>query len=141
MHLVLDQHGVQVLFDALVQIFIDSLHIFCLTRRNNSNLVCDNLPAGKGLRDPFGLILGVLRGNLSAERHDALVAVLAYGDIFEASLIERFTDAAGNLRRLRGVPPAARQAPHCEQRQTRNEQLSRFQCSVLRLATVSSPAE
>jgi len=39
---------------------------------------------------------------VSAKGHYALVAILTYGDIFEASLIERFADAVRNIGRLRG---------------------------------------
>jgi hypothetical protein len=44
-------------------------------------------------------------GNMTAERYNALVAILRYGDVFEARLLKRFADFVGY-----GPPPKQRKA-------------------------------
>jgi len=42
--------------------------------------------------------LVVRAGDLPPQGHDALIAILTDGDVFEASLIELFANTVGNIR-------------------------------------------
>jgi hypothetical protein len=52
-------------------------------------------------------------GNMTAERYNALVAILRYGDVFEARLLKRFADVVGYGRGLRRSR-AAREQSYCD---------------------------
>src|SRR5579871_4026265 len=125
-HLVLDQRGVQILLDALVEIRVHRFCFFFCASGNHCNLVRDDLSAGKGLRQRFGLALVGLAGDFSAKGHDALVTILIHCDVLEACLIECFPDVVRNSGCLRRKPGAATHRSNCKQGQGENEQLSVF---------------
>ena len=79
----------------------------------NRQLIRDNLVRGERLRDLTGSCFLGIGSNMTAERYNALVAILCYGDLFEARLIQRFADALGYCRGFWRAR-TAREQSYCE---------------------------
>jgi len=72
-------------------------------------LIRDNPVRSERLGDLTGSCYLGIGGDMTAERYNTLVAILRYGDLFEARPIQRFADALGYCRgfwRARTVRPS-----------------------------------
>jgi hypothetical protein len=107
-HLVLDERGVEVLLNALVEVGVDGTYFLLRAGGDDGDLVGDDLSAGQGVGDGFGLGFLLVRGDRTAEGDDALVAILRDGDILEALLIEGLADSVRDVRGLGAEVPCMR---------------------------------
>src|ERR1700691_514023 len=101
MKMILDQRGVQVFLDAVVQVRGDRFRVALVSGRRDGNFIRHTLACGIRACDRFGLRLGGVVGYMSTEGDDALIAVLAHGDVTETRLIERLANRSLNVRSFR----------------------------------------
>ncbi len=94
----LDQRGIQVLFNGLIEIGIDCLGFTFISGRAHGDLVGNHQAGSIGFRDGLRLLLIGFRGNVALEGHHPFVAVFANTHIFESGLIQRLADVVGHVR-------------------------------------------
>src|ERR1035438_2658983 len=98
----LDAALIQVFRNASVEIRIYGLGGTFAAQRNHCNLVGHNLSAGEGRCNGFRFCLVAVSRDVSAQGQYALLAILSYGNIFEAGLIQRLANVARNVGCLPG---------------------------------------
>ena len=100
LEMVLNESGIQVLFDALIQIGVHLFRVAFGACRHNGNFIRDNLRSGERLRDGFRLRLVPIGGDVPAKRYDSYVAILMHGYIFQIGVVERAAQGFGDVDRF-----------------------------------------
>src|SRR5580700_9519374 len=90
--MVLNQSRVHVALDTIIDVRVHILGVALRARRLDGDLIGNDLADGQGLCDRFSLLLVGVRSYVSAESDDAFVAILAYGNVLVAGLIERLAN-------------------------------------------------
>src|SRR5258706_4227963 len=122
----LDQGCIQIAFDTFVQVRVHVLGITLGAWRNHRNLIRHHLGPRDRLGNEFGLGLVRVCRDVSAQGHDALVAILHCRDVLEARLIERCANAVFYVGCFRGCRRAPDQSSGQQHRQHGQTRLKRF---------------
>jgi hypothetical protein len=89
--------GVDIVFDAHVEILIDGLGEGFIADRDDGDFHGDDLAGGERAGEGFGTGLVLFVGDVAAEGDDAFFAILIDGDVAEAGVVERAADADGDV--------------------------------------------